>query len=328
MGVEEVSMVDTYLVTGGAGFIGSHLVDRLVSDGARVRVLDNLSTGDINNLAASIDSVEFISGDLRNSTDIDKSMVGVDVVVHLGALGSVPRSIDDPTTTHDVNATGTLNALVSARDHQVRRFIYASSSSVYGDNPSLPKREGHEGQVLSPYAMTKAMGEEYCRLFHELYSLETIRLRFFNVFGPRQKANHLYAAAIPKFIDWAKRHEPIVVHGDGTQSRDFTYIDNNIAGIVAAATSSNGSIAGRAFNLACGRGRTLLEILSEIEALNGAPLLLEHGPNRPGDVTHSYASIDALNEVTGYKPTVSVIEGIRRTWAAYVDEREVNTYAF
>lgn len=314
-------MSESYLVTGGAGFIGSHLVDRLLADGDRVRVLDNLSTGDINNLTDASADIEFLESDLRDLDAVKKACEGIDVVVHLGALGSVPRSVVDPITSHEVNATGTLNVAVAARDSGVRRVLFASSSSIYGDNPTLPKVEGQEGRVFSPYAVSKAAGEEYLRLAADLYDLDTVRLRFFNVFGPRQKANHVYAAVIPKFIDWAKRGEVIEIHGDGTQSRDFTYIDNNVDGILAAARCENPAIAGGVFNLACGGNLTLLEIIGEIETLHGAPVKVKHGPNRPGDIPHSHANINALNEMTGYEPQIDVAEGIRRTWDAYVDER-------
>lgn len=313
-------MPETYLVTGGAGFIGSHLVDRLLALGDSVKVLDNLSTGDIGNLKAALPHIDFIKGDLRNIDDVVQACSNVDVVVHLGALGSVPRSIADPITTHDVNATGSLNVAIKARDAGVRRVVFASSSSIYGDNPTLPKLEGIEGKVFSPYAVSKATGEEYLRLATDLYGLDTVRLRFFNVFGPRQKSNHVYAAVVPKFIDWAKRDETICVHGDGTQSRDFTYIDNNVDGILGAAQCANLEISGGVFNLACGGNLTLLEILNEIETLNGHPLKVQHGPSRPGDIPHSHANIDALYTMTGYKPQISVAEGIRRTWDAYVDE--------
>ena len=232
--------------------------------------MDNLSTGDIRNLDNVISDIEFIEADLRNGDDVAKASVGVDVVVHLGALGSVPRSVADPFTTHEVNATGTLNCCACCQGRRRRRVVFASSSSIYGDNPTLPRVEGEEGQVFSPYAVSKATGEEYLRLATDLYGLGTVRLRFFNVFGPRQKANHVYAAVIPKFIDWAKRNETIHVHGDGTQSRDFTYIDNNIDGIVAAARCDDPRIDGGVFNLACGGNLTLLEILSEIEELHGS----------------------------------------------------------
>lgn len=313
-------MTEAFLVTGGAGFIGSHVVDRLVERGDRVRVLDNLSTGDIANLEPAMPHIDFIEGDLRNAGDVARACSGIDVVIHLAALGSVPRSIADPITTHDVNATGTLNVAIQARDAEVRRVVFASSSSVYGDNPALPKVEGAEGRVFSPYALSKVAGEEYLRLASDLYGLDTVRLRFFNVFGPRQKANHVYAAVIPKFVDWAKRAETIHVDGDGTQSRDFTYISNNVDGILAAADCSSPEISGGVFNLACGGNLTLLEILAEIESLNGSPLRVEHGPPRPGDIPHSHADISRLSTMTGYKPEVSVSEGIRQTWEAYVNE--------
>ena len=310
-----------FLVTGGAGFIGSHVVDRLVGMGHSVRVLDDLSTGDIGNLSGVADQIDMQIGDLRSQEDVDRAAAGAGIIIHLGALGSVPRSIADPMTSHDVNATGTLRIAMAAKEHGCQRVVFASSSSIYGDNPTLPKVEGSEGRVFSPYAVTKAAGEEYLRLAHRLYDLETVRLRFFNVFGPRQKANHVYAAVIPKFIDWAKRDELIHIHGDGTQSRDFTYVDNNVDGILAAAQAPAEQVAGGVFNLACGGNLTLLDLIEQITELKGTELKLEFGPSRPGDVPHSHADISALRAATGYEPKISVSDGIRRTWDAYVDER-------
>ncbi|NND02009.1 MAG: SDR family NAD(P)-dependent oxidoreductase, partial [Acidimicrobiia bacterium] len=205
-------MTDRFLVTGGAGFIGSHLVDRLVSEGFSVSVLDNLSTGDIRNLDQSINEIDFMQGDIRNQADVDAAVRDVDVVINLAALGSVPRSVADPMSTHEVNATGTLRMLLASRDAGARRFIQASSSSVYGDSHVLPKVETEMGRVASPYAASKCAAEDYCRLASDMYGLDTVRLRFFNVFGPRQKADHVYAAVIPKFVDWALRGETLVVH--------------------------------------------------------------------------------------------------------------------
>lgn len=307
-----------YLITGGAGFIGSHLADRLVASGSSVRILDNLSTGSLENLTGAAADAELLIGDLRDADDVARAVAGVDVVLHLGALGSVPRSVEDPMTTHDVNATGTLRVLLAARDAGCERVVLAGSSSTYGDHPGLPKIEDETGNTLSPYATTKAAAEDYCRQFTALYDLNTVVLRFFNVFGPRQAAGHAYAAVIPRFVDWAKRDETILVHGDGEQSRDFTYIDNNVDGIVLAATTAAEIVKGKVYNLACNQRATLNDILGEIEGLAGHALRVEHVGSRPGDVRHSLADISRIRSDLGYEPKIGVSEGIRRTWDAYV----------
>ena len=303
-----------YLITGGAGFIGSHLADRLIGAGNRVRILDNLSTGSVDNLTGAAKAAELIIGDLRNEADVRKAVDGADAVIHLAALGSVPRSVEDPMTTHDVNATGTLRVLLAARDAGCRRVVLAGSSSTYGDHPGLPKVEELTGNTLSPYATTKAAAEDYCRQFTSLYDLDTVVLRFFNVFGPRQRAGHAYAAAIPLFIDWARRNQPILVHGDGEQSRDFTFIDNNVDGIVLAATAERSVASGKTYNLACGGRTTINEILEQLAELSPDPLDIRNVDPRPADVRHSQADISKIAGDLGYAPTIDVVEGIRRTW--------------
>lgn len=306
-----------YLITGGAGFIGSHLADRLIASGASVRILDNLSTGSLANLTGPGANAELQIGDLRDPDDVARAVAGVDVVLHLGALGSVPRSVADPMTTHDVNATGTLRVLLAARDAGCQRVVLAGSSSTYGDHPGLPKVEHETGNTLSPYATTKAAAEDYCRQFTALYDLDTVVLRFFNVFGPRQAAGHAYAAVIPLFVDWAKRNETILVHGDGEQSRDFTYIDNNVDGIVLAAQAPADIAKGHVYNLACNQQATLNEVIQEIGELAGHSLAVKNVESRPGDVRHSLADISRIKNDLGYVPKVDVAEGIRRTWDAY-----------
>ncbi len=306
-----------YLVTGGAGFIGSHLCDRLIEAGHEVRILDDLSTGSVENLRGSAAEAELVIGDLRVEDDVRSAVVGIDRVVHLGALGSVPRSVADPLTTHDVNATGTLRVLLAARDAGCERVVFAASSSTYGDEQSLPKREDRIGQPLSPYATSKLAAEHYCRQFFELYDFATVRLRFFNVFGPRQSAAHVYAAVIPRFVDAAKQGRPITVHGDGEQSRDFTYIDNNVDGIVLASEAPVGVVAGKVYNLACGNRTTLNEIVEQITDLTDGDPTIEHVDPRPADVRHSLADISRIEGDLGYRPKVDVAEGIRRTWQAY-----------
>jgi UDP-glucose 4-epimerase len=303
------------LVTGGAGFIGSHLATELVALGHHVRVLDSLATGSSRNLAHLGSEVELFQEDLRNLEAVRKATDGCDTVFHLGALGSVPRSVNDPITTNDVNVNGSLNVLVAARDAGVRRVIYASSSSVYGDTPILPKVETMPTRPLSPYAMSKLAPEEYCRIFHHVYGLETVALRYFNVFGPRQDPLSQYAAVIPKFMDALVTNTAPTVNGDGTQSRDFTYVGNNVHANILAMNAPAEAVAGRVFNIACNDQVTLLELLDQLVALNGgtgvAPVFQ---PGRAGDVKHSRADVDAAKTAFGYSPIVSFESGLRTTW--------------
>lgn len=304
----------TVLVTGGAGFIGSHLVDALLGAGRPVRVLDNLATGSRENLAHVAAEIDFHEADLRDVAAVEAAVSSCEAVVHLGALGSVPRSVDDPRTSQAVNVDGTLNVLLAARDHDVGRVLLSSSSSVYGRDPRLPKTEEMTGPTVSPYALTKLAGEEYLRLFHELYGLDTVRVRFFNVFGPRQTAEHVYAAVIPKFIAAALQGEPLEVHGDGLQSRDFTYVDNVVNGLLAALDAPAERVTGRAFNLACGESTSLLRVIELLEGLHDGPITSRHQPARPGDIRHSLADNTAAREAFGYEATIDVAEGVRRTW--------------
>lgn len=301
------------IVSGGAGFIGSHLTERLLAAGHDVRVLDDLSNGLMSNLDPVIDSIEFVKGDLRDRPTVDRVVKGADFVFHLGALGSVPRSIASPMDTHDVNATGTLNMLLAARDAGVTKFVSASSSSVYGDHPALPKCEPNTGRPLSPYASTKSMGEQYCRQFWDFYELPTTALRFFNVFGPRQRADHVYAAVIPLFIDAALRGEALKVNGDGTYSRDFTYVGDNVGGIVATALAPIEATAGKVFNLARGGRLTLLDLITIVEDCLGSSVQVEHRENRPGDIPHSFADIAAIQEATGYEAQTTIEQGVQAT---------------
>jgi UDP-glucose 4-epimerase len=303
--------VGLYLVTGGAGFIGSHIVDELVWRGQQVRVLDNFLTGKRQNLAKYLADIELIEGDIRNLATIQQAMQGVDYVLHQAALPSVPRSVADPATSHEVNATGTLNVLIAARDAQVKRVVYASSSSVYGNNPAPVKQEDMPTNPLSPYAVSKLAGENYCKVFYQVYGLETVVIRYFNVFGPDQDPNSPYAAVIPKFITLMLRGEPPPVDGDGTQSRDFTYVANVVDGNLRAATQPD--IAGRVFNVACGLSFSLLQLIAHINSILGT----DHEPIfrelRPGDIKHSLADISAAREELGYRPVVSFEEGLKLT---------------
>ncbi len=303
----------TYLVTGGGGFIGSNLIHALVERGARVRLLESFITGRRANLAGVQDRVELIEGDLRRLADVEKAVEGVDLVLHQGALGSVPRSIADPLGTHEANVTGTLNVLWAARAAGVRRVVYASSSSIYGDTPALPKVEQMAPAPRSPYAVSKLAGEHYCRAFHAVYGMETAALRYFNVFGPRQDPTSQYAAVIPKFIRGMLRGERPQIFGDGTQSRDFTYVENVVAVNLLAARAPAAALDGSAYNVACGERFTLLDLVAILNTILGTRLDPEFRPPRPGDVRHSHASIARAEASLGYRPAVRFAEGLRRT---------------
>jgi nucleoside-diphosphate-sugar epimerase len=304
-----------YLVTGGAGFIGSHLAEFLADRGHRVRVLDNLLTGRFENMASFLDRVEFIQGDIRDIATCRRAVEGVDYILHQAALPSVPRSIENPGLAHDINVNGTLNILIAARDAGVRNVVLASSSSVYGDDPELPKREGREGRPLSPYALTKLVNEKYGRMFFELYGLRTVSLRYFNVFGPRQDPASQYAAVIPLFITSVLNGKAPVIYGDGEQSRDFTYVANVVEANITAAECGAG--AGEVFNVACGESLTVNGLLAAVNRVLGADVRPRYEDPRPGDVRHSLADIARAREVLAYAPRVTFEEGLRRTAAWY-----------
>ena len=304
-------MKTVVLVTGGAGFIGSHIVDALLGQGMCVRILDNLSTGNINNLRHCRSDVEFIEGDLRDLAACYRACKGVETVFHQAALPSVPRSIADPLTSHAVNVDGTLQLLMAARDEGVRRFIFASSSSVYGNTEVCPKHEGLTPCPLSPYAINKLTSEHYCQVFHSLYGLETVTLRYFNVFGPRQDPNSPYSAVIPKFIAAALHGEAVTVNGDGSHSRDFTHVDNVVQANLLASWVPGA--AGNVFNVGCGSSRTLSDLCRGIEAATGRALRVHHGPAREGDVRHSMADISAARARLRYHPAISFQLGLERT---------------
>ncbi|MCX6032766.1 MAG: SDR family oxidoreductase [Chloroflexi bacterium] len=307
-----------YLVTGGAGFIGSHIVDELVQRGERVKVLDDFSTGRRENLLGARGQIELFEGDIRNRQVVQLAMQGVDYVLHQAALPSVPRSVADPLTTNEVNVTGTLNVLVAAREARVRRVVYASSSSVYGNNPALPKHETMPIGPLSPYATSKLAGENYCRAFHHVYGLPTVALRYFNVFGPRQDPTSQYAGVMPRFIVALLRDESPTIYGDGTQSRDFTYVANVVQANLLACYSQEAI--GQVMNVACGERHTLLDLHSELKALIGKNIRPVFGPARVGDVNHSLAAIDLASRLLGYRPSVGWHEGLRRTVMWYKDQ--------
>lgn len=303
------------LVTGGAGFIGSHIAEALVQRGDSVRIFDNLSTGSKANFSSIQDRVEFVAGDLRNVSEVAAAVKGMDYVFHQGALRSVPRSVDDPVSTNDVNITGTLNVLFASRKAGVKRVVYASSSSVYGDNLKYPQVETMRPAPISPYAVSKLAGENYCVTFAKTFGLEAVGLRYFNVFGPRQHPESQYAAVVPKFMESAKRGEPLQVHWDGKQSRDFTYIDNVVQANLLAATARNAP--GEAFNVASGNNISLLQVVKYLEKIIGKKLARNHTPQRAGDVRKTWADIRKAKKILRYQPTVLFPEGLRRTWEWY-----------
>lgn len=302
------------LVTGAAGFIGSNLVEALLAAGVRVSGLDNFSTGRRENISAYTGNPSFslIEGDVREMKTCLDACRGADWVLHQAALGSVPRSIRDPAATTRVNVDGTLNMLLAARDCGVKRFVYASSSSVYGDDPRLPKKEGNEGKLLSPYAVTKHVNELHGRLFFELYGLDTVGLRYFNVFGRRQDPDSAYAAVIPLFVRKLLRGEKPQIHGDGRQSRDFTYIDNVVQANLRACLAPR-EACGRAYNIAFGGRVYLIDLCEKLCSLLGSRLEPEFTPDRPGDIKHSLADIAEAQKMLGYDPQVNFDEGIERT---------------
>ncbi|MGQ9758533.1 MAG: SDR family oxidoreductase [Actinomycetota bacterium] len=306
------------LVTGGAGFIGSNLSLSLVKLGAHVIVLDDLSTGKRENLSDRLDDLEFMQGDIRDEDLLKRSLKGVEFVFHQAALPSVPRSIEDPLTTQQVNATGTLTLLLAARDAGVRRVIYASSSSVYGDSPTLPKVEVMPADPKSPYALSKYAGERYCQLFTRLYGLETVSLRYFNVFGPRQDPTSQYAAVIPRFITGIVTGKGITIFGDGRQTRDFTYVDNVVQANLKAAFAPEAS--GEVYNVACGRSITVLELAEYLMRLLDRGVEIKWAPPRPGEVRDSLASIAKASRDLDYVPEIDVYKGLEKAASWYLKD--------
>ncbi len=304
------------LVTGGCGFIGSHLARSLLAGGEDVRVLDNLATGDPDNLGELRPEADLIEGDLRSYERVLAAVRGCEVVFHLGALPSVPRSVQDPLTSSAVNASGTLNVLLAARDEGVRRVVLASSSSVYGFNRALPKREDMATLPMSPYAVDKLASEGYCRAFGQVYGLDAVVLRYFNVFGPNQDPDSQYSAVIPKFILAALSGDPPTVHGDGSQSRDFTFVADVVAANLLAAEAPT-TVAGEVFNVACGNRTSLNEMLDMLRELTGQPIHPHHTDARLGDVPHSQADIAKARELLGFEPAYEFADGLRITFEHY-----------
>ncbi|MBE7508081.1 MAG: SDR family oxidoreductase [Planctomycetia bacterium] len=304
-----------FLVTGGAGFIGSHLVHRLVELGHSVRVLDDLSSGKRENLVDVLSKTDWIQGDMADPAIARRACRGVDVVLHEAAVPSVPKSVDDPATSHRSNVEGTFQLLLAARDEKVRRFIYAGSSSAYGESPTLPKVESMPTDPLSPYAVQKLTGEFYCRAFARCYGLQTLTMRYFNVFGPRQDPRSQYAAAIPAFVTAILQNRAPTVYGDGEQTRDFTYIENVIhANLLAAkAERTNGEVV----NIACGGRISINQIIADINRYFGKSIKPDYLPERQGDIKHSAADISLARKVIGYQPIVSTLDGLKRTMDWY-----------
>jgi nucleoside-diphosphate-sugar epimerase len=299
------------LVTGAGGFIGSHLAERLVREGHEVRVLDNFSTGRRENLQHLAGHVEVLEGDIQSYERAHVAIRGCELIFHQAALPSVPRSVQDPLTSNGCNVVGTLNVLLAARDEDVRRVVFASSSSVYGATPDLPKHEGLPTMPFSPYAVAKLAGEGYCRSFHEVYGLSTVALRYFNVFGPRQDPTSQYSAVVPKFITSLLAGQPPTIHGDGEQTRDFTYIDNVVeANILAGAADG---VEGRHLNVACGDRFSLNDLVQQLGEIIGTDVTPAYAAGRVGDVRDSQADISLARELLGYAPRVSFREGLELT---------------
>jgi len=308
-----------FLVTGGAGFIGSSLVEELIHlKTGGIRVLDNMSTGKRSNLAAFETDIELVEGDLRNYATVERCMEDIDYVLHQGALPSVPRSVEDPLESVNVNIGGTANVLTAAAVRGVRRVVFASSSSVYGDTEVLPKHEGMPLKALSPYAASKGACELLCESFNAVKGLETVSLRYFNIFGPRQDPTSMYSAVIPRFVTAVKEGKPVPVFGDGLQTRDFTYVGNVVEANLLACVTANAS--GQRFNIGCGDRISLLELASAISDVMGMPMRLEHLPPRTGDVRHSQADISRARDVLGYSGSVSLRTGLEKTVAFFLDQ--------
>jgi UDP-N-acetylglucosamine/UDP-N-acetylgalactosamine 4-epimerase len=315
------------LVTGGAGFIGSNLVEQLMQDKrvAGVRVLDNLVTGSLENIEPFVTDpkFEFTEGDIRNYTTCLAVCDGIDMISHQAALGSVPRSINDPLTTNEVNITGTLNIFTAAKEKNIKRIVYAASSSTYGDHPGLPKVEDKIGKPLSPYAVTKYVNELYAQVYADLYNMEIIGLRYFNIFGPKQNPNGPYAAVIPLFAEAILNNKAPTINGDGSHSRDFTFVNNAVQANILSLFTENEKAVNQVYNIACGQQTSLLELFDGLKKEAGSTLQPVHGAERKGDVKHSLADISKAEQLLGYEATISVEEGLKRTFQWYKEQHKV-----
>ncbi len=304
-----------YLVTGGAGFIGSHVVEALVEQGERVRVLDNFSTGKRENLSSLSREIEIMAGDVRNASLCGRAAEGVEYVIHLAALHEVPRSVEQPLETHEINVTGILHLLLAARDSGVKRFVYASSSAVYGDSPLLPRSEETVSPISSPYAASKMAGEYYCRLFSSLYGLETVSLRYFNVYGPRQDASSQYAGVIPKFVAALLAGSAPVIYGDGEQSRDFLYIGDCARATLAACHT--GGLSGEVLNVGTGQQTTVNQLCTLLQGILNRQIPPRFGPPQPGDIRYDYADVSKASRLLAYQPSWDMRRGLEKTAAWY-----------
>ena len=311
--------MEKYLVTGGAGFIGSNIIKKLLERGQFVRALDNFATGRKENIEEFLgnSNFEFIDGDITDLKTCQKAVKGIDFVLYKAAVPSVPRSIENPIVSNNANVSGTLNMLVASRDEKVKRFVYASSSSVYGENPTLPKKEDFAVMPISPYALTKYAGERYCQIFYKIYGLETICLRYFNVFGPKQNPDSAYSAVIPKFIKAFLRDEKPVIFGNGNQSRDFTFVNNVVSANLLAVKSEKGL--GEVFNIACEGETSLNELVVFLQEISGKKIEPEYKEARLGDVPHSKADISKAKEFLGYIPLFDIKKGLKSTFQYYAD---------
>jgi len=310
-----------YLVTGGAGFIGSNIVEELVKRGEDVRVLDNLSTGKEENINSFMSKIDFCKGDIRNENDVKKALKGVDFVIHQAALRSVARSVEEPVETNDVNVNGTINILMQSKEANIRRLVYASSSSVYGDCDVYPQTEELSPNPISPYAVSKLAGEYYCRMFSKTMDLETVSLRYFNVFGPRQNPESKYSAVIPAFIDMLMKGQPCTIDGDGKQSRDFTFVTNVVDANLAACEAPG--VSAMFFNVACGEDYSVIDVAEGIKKILGKTIESTYGPRRPGDVMRTFADISQLRNVLKVEPRVDFYEGLKRTVDWFTSARDV-----
>ena len=311
--------MNKYLVTGGAGFIGSHITEELVKRGHEVRVVDNFLTGKRKNIASFLDKIELIEGDIRDFETCKRALEGVDFVLHQAALASVPRSIEDPFLANEINIKGTLNLLLASRDAKVKRFVFASSAAVYGDDPNIPKKEGSEGSPLSPYAVSKRVGEMYCQVFSRLYGLSTVCLRYFNIFGPRQDPFSQYAAVIPTFVTIMLKGERPTIFGDGEQSRDFVYVFNVVEANILALKAQG--ISSEIFNIAFGEGTTVNSLALKINEILREEIRPSYDKLRPGDIRHSFADISKARKMLKYEPLVPFGEGLRETIRWYKERK-------
>ena len=308
-----------YLVTGGAGFIGSNIVEALVERGDEVRVIDDLSTGKEENLTPFMDKIDFQKGDVRSKDDVKKALDGIDFVIHQAALRNVAKSVEDPVASNDVNINGTLNLLMLTKEANVKRLVYASTSSAYGDCKTFPQKESFAPNPISPYGVSKLAAEYYCRMFSATFGLETVSLRYFNVFGPRQNPESKYSAVIPAFIDMLAKDQPCMIDGDGKQSRDFTFISNVVDANLASCEAPGAS--GMVFNVACGEDYSVVDVAEGLKKIMGKDIESVYGPRRTGDPDRTYADISSLKNVLGVEPRVGFHEGLERTVKWFTNKR-------